>query len=128
MLFCFNITSLKAQSFSSLQILKLVRNKLATDVFLAKGFNKVYGGPRKEGGTLYLFYHKRNDEYIFVNASKSCIVTGIDYYLPNKAIYQNLIPRKTELSPGEDYYPRGRVVYNGKKILSYNIHILIAGQ
>ncbi len=84
--------------------------------FLKDGFNKVYGGPKKEGGYLYLYHQKKAKEYLFINYDEKYRITLINYYLLNKKAYLNLIANRSNLEDGEKMSPQGLTIYeDGKK-------------
>ncbi|MCX2449775.1 hypothetical protein OQX61_00710 [Pedobacter sp. PLR] len=81
-----------------------------------KGFTEVYGGPKKQGGFIYLYHNKKAQEYLFIHYTDSSKTSSITYYLPTKAKYLNFQIDKKTLNPGEEMSPHGTTTYNdGKK-------------
>lgn len=81
------------------------------------GFKKVYGGPKKAGGFLYLYHNKTAQEYLFIYYTPAMITESISYLIPTKAKYQKLtgVDQKTFLH-GEKITPSGTTRYeDGKK-------------
>lgn len=81
-----------------------------------KGFTEVYGGPKKQGGSIYLYHNKQAQEYLFIHYTDSAKTSSITYYLPTKAKYSNFQIDKKTLNVGEEMTPHGTTTYNdGKK-------------
>ncbi|WP_084286938.1 hypothetical protein [Pedobacter nyackensis] len=90
--------------------------KLHPQMLKKKGFSEVYGGPKKQGGFIYLYHNKKAQEYLFINYTDSGKMSTITYYLPTKAKYLNLQVDKKTLNVGEEITPHGTTLYNdGKK-------------
>ncbi|WP_316839492.1 hypothetical protein [Pedobacter gandavensis] len=87
-----------------------------TGILKKKGFSEVYGGPKKQGGSLYLYHNKNAQEYLFIHYTDSGNTSSITYYLPTKLKYLNLQVDQKTLNAGESIRPHGRTSYNdGKK-------------
>lgn len=82
----------------------------------AKKFTKVYGGPKKEGGFLYLFHCKVAKEYLFINYDEAYHTTLINYYMASKAHYLKFITPSNTNSLDYKILPQGLTLYeDGKK-------------
>ncbi len=104
-----------------------LRNKDVFDLWLVsptdgqaalkqKGFKEVYGGPKKEGGYLYLYQHKSAQEYLFLNYDTAYQTNAASYYVPTKSAYLKLQQDRSTLFPGEEITPEGRTRYeDGRK-------------
>lgn len=84
-----------------------------------KGFKEIYGGPRKEHGSLYLFHHKKMQEYLFCYADDSGRVEQFNYYLPLQGLYRKMAALKDK---NITLTPQGAVRYeDGKKYYQLTI-------
>lgn len=89
---------------------------LHPEILKKKGFSVVYSGPKKLGGSLSLYHHKKAQEYLFIHYTDSGKTSNITYYLPTKAKYLNLQAEKKSLNIAEQVSPHGTTTYNdGKK-------------
>ncbi|MET4137737.1 hypothetical protein [Pedobacter sp. UYP1] len=86
-------------------------------ILTKNGFKKVYGGPKKAGGFLYLYHNKTAQEYLFIHYTPAMAAETISYLVPTKIKYQKLVnfDQKTFLR-GEKIIPSGTTRYeDGKK-------------
>lgn len=108
-----------AQTFQHTEIFLFWKDAAVSHPQILKknGFKKVYGGPKKAGGFLYLYHHKIAQEYLFIHYSPEMATETISYLVPTKIKYQKLIgvDQKTFLR-GEKIISSGTTRYeDGKK-------------
>ncbi|WP_367867430.1 hypothetical protein [Pedobacter sp. WC2423] len=108
-----------AQTFQHDSLFSFWKDAAVTHPQILKknGFKKVYGGPKKAGGFLYLYHNKTAQEYLFIHYTQEMATKTISYLVPAKAAYQKLtgVDQKTFLK-GEKIISSGTTRYeDGKK-------------
>jgi len=89
--------------------------KMNTDSLLTKkGFTLKYGGPKKQGGTLYCYVNKKADEWLFIHTDKGEITSQVSYLLPSLKKYRKNLISKKLLLPGEEVIGMGKTFQENK--------------
>lgn len=82
-----------AQTFQDTDVFSFWKDAAVSHPQILKknGFKKVYGGPKKAGGFLFLYHNKTAQEYLFIHYTPAMATQTISYLVPTKSKYQKLI-------------------------------------
>ncbi|MDR2235897.1 MAG: hypothetical protein LBE92_07215 [Chryseobacterium sp.] len=88
---------------------EVIPAKINTDSLLTKkGFILKYSGPKKQGGNLACYFHKKADEWLFIHTNEKQQTTQVSYLLPSlKKFLKNWVDKK-QLLPGEEVVDMGK--------------------